>query len=258
MPFLMTSGDDAWQAQATEERADRWRILSRPVLPRSEEGPRRLYNPEVDGDGREVRESNNFDPATLGRHPSRHEVARILGYGPSSDVLSSGGVSVPPPPGALRQPAEGTALELTASDISEFTGVLKVRKGSDGGSIIEGEPTEWLTTAVERLRGRRIHVSRWVTALMQRLAPAVRYQFRVQFGRGARSLARTVFPFAVSPGEPDVFESVSFEDFWPWLLSKYLHSAHWDAARSQWKARESVLFIGTQFSILYTFVYSPA
>ena len=58
----------------------------------------------------------------------------------------------------------------------------------------------------------------------------------MQFGRGTRSLARTVFPFAVSPGEPDVFESVSFEDFWPWLLSEYLHSAHWDAARSQWKA----------------------
>ena len=75
----------------------------------------------------------------------------------------------------MRQPAEGTALELTASDISEFTGVLKVRKGSDGRSIIEGEPTEWLTMAVERLRGRRIHVSRWVTALMLRLAPAVRY-----------------------------------------------------------------------------------
>jgi hypothetical protein len=147
-----------------------------------------------------VRESNNFDPSTLGRHPSRHEVARILGYGPSSDVLSSGGVSVPPPPVALRQPAEGTALELTASDIGELTGVLKVRKGSDGGSIIEGEPTEWLTTAVERLRGRRIHVSRWVTALMPRLVPAVRYRFRVQFGHGVRSLARTVFPFAVSPG----------------------------------------------------------
>jgi len=236
MPFLMTSNDAARQAQATEERADRWRILSRPGRPRSEEGPRRLYDPDVDGDGREVWESNNFDPATLGRRPSRHEVARILGYGPSSDVLSSGGVSIPTPPGTLRQPAEGTALELTASDIGEFTGVLKVRKGSDGGSIIEGEPTEWFTTAVERLRGRRIHVSRWVTALMPRLAPAVRYRFRVQFGRGARSLARTVFPFAVSPGETDVFESVSFEDFWPWLLSEYLHSAHWDAARSQWKA----------------------
>jgi len=237
MPFLMTtSNDTARQAQATEERADRWRILSRSDRPRSEEGPRRLYDPDVDGNGREVRESNNFDPATLGRRPSRHEVARILGYGPPSDVLSSGGVSIRPPPGALRQPAEGTALELTASDIGEFTGVLKVRKGSDGGSIIEGEPTEWLATAVERLRGRRIHVSRWVTALMPRLAPAVRHRFRVQFGRGARSLARTVFPFAVSPGEPDVFESVSFEDFWPWLLSEYLHSAHWDAARSQWKA----------------------
>jgi hypothetical protein len=239
MLFLMTSNDTARQGQATEERADRWRILSRPGRPRSEEGPRRLYDPDVDGDGREVRERNNFDPATLGRRPSRQEVARILGYGPSSDVLSSGGVSIPPTPGALRQPAEGTALDLTASDIGEFTGVLKVRKGSDGGSIIEGEPTEWLTTAVERLRGRRIHVSRWVTALMPRLTPAVRHRFRVQFGRGARSLARTVFPFAVSQGEPDVFESVSFEDFWQWRLSEYLHSAHWDAARSLWKAMSS-------------------
>ncbi len=79
MPFLMTSGDAAQQAQTTEERADRWRILSRPVRPRGEEGPRRLYDPDVDGDGREVRESNNFDPATLGPRPSRHEVARILG-----------------------------------------------------------------------------------------------------------------------------------------------------------------------------------
>ena len=39
MPFLMTSGDAARQAQATEECADRWRILSRPVLLRSEEDP---------------------------------------------------------------------------------------------------------------------------------------------------------------------------------------------------------------------------
>ena len=117
MPFLMTSNDNALQAQATGERAGRWRILSRPGqgASRSEERPRRLYDPDVDGDGREVQESNNFDPATLGRHPSRQEVARILGYGPSSDVLSSGGVSIPPPPGALRQPAEGTALELTAT-----------------------------------------------------------------------------------------------------------------------------------------------
>jgi len=238
MAFLGASNDAARQAQATGERAGRWRLLSRPgpVASRSEERPRRLYDPEADGNGREVQESNNFDPATLGRHPSRQGVARILGYGPPSDVLSSGGVSIPPPPGALRQPAEGTALELTANDIGEFTGVLKVRKGPDGGSIIEGEPTEWLTTAVERLRGRRIHVSRWVTALMPRLAPAVRHRFRAQFGHGAHSLARTVFPFAVSPGEPDVFESVAFEDFWPWLLSEYLQSAHWDAARSQWKA----------------------
>jgi len=117
MPFLRTSNDAARQAQATEERAGRWRFLSRPGqgASRSEERPRRLYDPDVDGDGREVQESNNFDPATLGRHPSRQEVARILGYGPSSDVLSSGGVSIPPPPGALRQPAEGTALELTAT-----------------------------------------------------------------------------------------------------------------------------------------------
>ena len=49
MPFLMTSGDAAQQAQTTEERADRWRILSRPVRPRGEEGPRRLYDPDVDG-----------------------------------------------------------------------------------------------------------------------------------------------------------------------------------------------------------------
>ena len=117
MPFLGISNDATLQAQATGERAGRWRILSRPGqgASRSEERPRRLYDPDADGDGREVRESNNFDPATLGRHPSRQEVARILGYGPSSDVLSSGGVSIPPPPGALRQPAEGTALELTAT-----------------------------------------------------------------------------------------------------------------------------------------------
>jgi hypothetical protein len=241
MTFLGTSSDAARPAQATEERADRWRILSRPGqgTSRSEERPRRLYDPDTDGNGRDVREGNNFDPATLGRHPSRQGVARVLGYGPPSDVLSSDGVSLPPPPGTLRQPAEGTALELTANDIEVFTGVLKVRKGSDGGSIIEGDPTEWLTTAVERLRGRRIHVRRWVTALMPRLAPAVRHRFRAQFGHGAGSLARTVFPFAVSPGEADVFESVAFEDFWPWLLSDYLQFAHWDAARSQWKALSS-------------------
>jgi hypothetical protein len=113
---------------------------------------------------------------------------------------------------------------------------VKVRKGSDGGNIIEGDPTDWLTTAVERLRGRRISTSRWVMSLMPRLGPAVRHLFQMHFGRGTHALARTVFPFAASTDDPDVFESVAFGDFWPWLLSEYLQVAHWDAARNQWKA----------------------
>jgi hypothetical protein len=41
-----------------------------------------------------------------------------------------------------------------------------------------------------------------------------------------------MFPFTAPPAECDVFEAVSFEDFWPWLLGQYLRPAHLNTARS--------------------------
>jgi hypothetical protein len=48
-----------------------------------------------------------------------------------------------------------------------------------------------------------------------------------------------MFPFTAPPTECDVFEAVSFEDFWPWMLSQYLRPAHLNAARSMWQALHS-------------------
>jgi hypothetical protein len=45
-----------------------------------------------------------------------------------------------------------------------------------------------------------------------------------------------MFPFTAPPADCDVFESVSFEDFWPWMLGQYLRQAHLNTARSMWHA----------------------
>jgi len=212
--------------------------------------PRRLYDPEVDGAGHQVRTDNAFDPAAAARGgPSRSGVAAALGYGPASVDPSEGGQSLTRPLIAPRQPTEGTSLSLTDKDIPEFTGVLVVRQAAAGGGmILEGDPTEWLARAYIKLRERRIFPDRWVLALSPRLSPTVRHQFRWHFGpllRGhSQVLAETMFPFTVPPAECDLFEAVSFEDFWPWMLGQYLRPAHLNAARSMWQAmgsRESTL-----------------
>jgi hypothetical protein len=224
-------------------------LLSRQSLPQdaSRAGPpvpRRLYDPEVDGAGQQVRTDNDFDPAAAARGgPTRAGVAAAMGYGPASEDLSegTGTRSLARPSFALRQPTEGTSLSLTDRDVEEFTGVLVVRRAAAGGSmILEGDPTEWLTRAYGKLRERRISPDRWVLALSPRLSPPVRHHFRWHFGpllsRHCQVLAETMFPFTAPPAERDVFEAVPFEDFWPWMLSQYLRPAHLNAARSMWQA----------------------
>jgi hypothetical protein len=148
--------------------------------------PRRLYDPEMDGAGQQVRTDNDFDPAAAARgSPTRAGVAAALGYCPASVDLSAGTGprSLARPSFALRQPTEGTSLSLTDRDVEEFTGVLVVRRAAAGvGMILEGDPTEWLTRAYGKLRERRISPDRWVLALSPRLSPPVRHQFRWHFG----------------------------------------------------------------------------
>ena len=246
---VQTDGTAAGGPRAHGEGARRWTLLSRQSLAQdaSRAGPpvpRRLYDPEVDGAGHQVRTDNDFDPAAAARGgPTRAGVAAALGYGPASEDLSegTGTRSLARPSFALRQPTEGTSISLTDKDVEVFTGVLIVRTAATGGGmILEGDPTEWLTRAYSRLRERRISPDRWVLALSPRLSPAVRHQFRWHFGplllRHDQVLAETMFPFTAPPAESDVLEAVSFEDFWPWLLGQYLRPAHLNAARSMWQA----------------------
>ena len=246
---LAFEGTAAGGPRAHGEVARRWTLLSRQSMQQdaSRAGPpvpRRLYDPEVDGVGRQVRTDNDFDPAAAARGgPTRAGVAAALGYGPASVDLSEGTGTRPlaRPSSALRQPPEGTSISLTDKDVDVFTGVLIVRTAATGGGmILEGDPTEWLTRACSRLRERRISPDRWVLALSPRLSPAVRHQFRWHFGplllRHDQVLAETMFPFTAPPAESDVLEAVSFEDFWPWLLGEYLRPAHLNAARSMWQA----------------------
>jgi len=78
-----------------------------------------------------------------------------------------------------------------------------------------------------------------VLALSSRLSPKVRHQFRVYLGyvvpRRGQVLAETMFPFTAPPDECDIFETVSFDDFWPWMLGPYQQPAHLNAARSMWQ-----------------------
>ena len=45
-----------------------------------------------------------------------------------------------------------------------------------------------------------------------------------------------MLPFTAPLAEHVVFEAVSFEIFWPWILGRYLRPAHPNTARSMWKA----------------------
>jgi hypothetical protein len=235
------------ERRAPGEVARRWTLLTRQSMPQdgscaAPPVPRCLYDPEVDGAGHQVRIDNDFDPAAAARgSPTRAGVASALGYGPESVDLSEGVQSLARPSIALRQPTEGTSISLMDKDVEVFTGVLVVRKAAAGGGmILEGDPTEWLTRAYSKLRERRISPDRWVLTLSPRLSPTVRHQFRWHFGpllpRRDQVLAETMFPFTAPPAECDVFEAVSFEDFWPWMLGQYLRPAHLNAARSMWHA----------------------
>ena len=209
MSFInaQTDGTAAGGPRAHGEGARGWTLLSRQNMQQdaSRAGPpvpRRLYDPEVGGVGRQVRTNTDFDPAAAARGGStRAGVAAALGYGPASVDLSEGARSSARPSFALRQPTEGTSLSLTDRDVEEFTGVLVVRRASASGSmILEGDPTEWLTKAYGKLRERRISPDRWVLTLSPRLSPPVRHHFRWHFGplisRHCQVLAETMFPFS--------------------------------------------------------------
>ena len=106
-------------------RCSRGRVRVVPPTP-APPAQRRLYDPEVDGAGHQVRTDNDFDPAAAARGAlTRAGVAAALGYGPESVDLSEGAQSLTRPPIALRQPTEGTSISLTDKDV--FTGVLVVR-----------------------------------------------------------------------------------------------------------------------------------
>ncbi len=240
------TGGSQEQRRTSGEGQTRWTLLTRQALTGAShaEPPvlRRLYDPEVDGAGHQVRVDNNFDPAAAARGgPTRAGVAAALGYGPESVDLSDGVQSTVRHPTAFRPPTEGTSVSLTDKDVPMFTGSLVVRKAATGGGmVLDGDPTEWLAAVYDKLRERRISPDRWVLALSTRLSPTVRHQFRWHFGplleRRGQALVETVFPFTAPPAERDIFEAVSFEDFWPWMLRQYLRPAHLNAARSMWQA----------------------
>jgi hypothetical protein len=68
----------------------------------------------------------------------------------------------------------------------------------------------------------------------------LRHLFRWHFGpilkRCGQALVEMMLPFTAPLAERVVFEAVSFEVFWPWILGRYLRPAHPNAARSMWKA----------------------
>jgi hypothetical protein len=71
--------------------------------------------------------------------------------------------------------------------------------------------------------------------LSTRLSPTVRHPFQWHFGpileRRGWALVETMFPFTAPLAELVVFEAVSFEAFWPWMLGRYLLQAHLNTAR---------------------------
>jgi hypothetical protein len=72
-------------------------------------------------------------------------------------------------------------------------------------------------------------------ALAGLLSRAVWHTFLFHFGllleRRGRALVETVFPFTAPTAERDIFEAVSFEEFWTWLLRHYLRPVHLNLAR---------------------------
>ena len=218
-----------------------WRLLTRASMQGSVDAPPRdvgrdLYDPESDGDGRQVREGNDFRPGASGGHPSRAGVAAAMGYGPESVEPSEGGLSRRFPTG-MRPPNEGTALSISDKELELFTGIIEIQQDkAGGGCFISGNPIDWLSLAAEKLRERRISPSRWVSALMPRLADSVRQRFRAHFDGEEGALLSTALPFTTPSQAMSTAETVTFEDFWPWLLAEYLRPAHLDVARRAWAA----------------------
>ena len=220
-----------------------WRLLTRASVQGSIDAPprdvdRALYDPESGGNGRQVREGNDFRPGASGGHPSRAGVAAAMGYGPASESVepSEGGLSRRFPSG-MRPPNEGTALSISDKELELFTGIIEIQQDkAGGGCIVSGNPIDWLSLAAEKLRERRISPSRWVSALMPRLADSVRQRFRAHFDGEEGALLSTALPFTTPSQAVSTAEAVTFEDFWPWLLAEYLRPAHLDVARRAWAA----------------------
>jgi hypothetical protein len=218
-----------------------WRLLTRASVQGSVDAlpggvGRALYDPESDGNGRQVREGNDFRPGASGGHPSRAGVAAAMGYGPESIEPSEGGLSRRFPTG-MRPPNEGTALSISDKELELFTGIIEIQQDrAGGGCVISGNPIDWLSLAAERLRERRISPAKWVAAVMPRLADSVRQRFRAHFDGEEGALLSTALPFTTPSQAMSTAEAVTWEDFWPWLLAEYLRPAHLDAARRAWAA----------------------
>jgi hypothetical protein len=90
-----------------------------------------------------------------------------------------------------------------------------VRQAANGGCVIlEGDPTEWLTKAYNKLRECRISSYRWVLTLAGHLSRTVWQVFQFHFGllleRIWWALVEVVFPFTAQATERNFFETVSF------------------------------------------------
>ena len=175
--------------------------------------------------------------ARLGDHhgrPSSAGVRAVMGYGPRSEGSMPSRQLGPAP----REPEQGKSLSIKESELAMFTGEITIAKGVDKALTIEGCPIHWLTEATERLKERRIDPTRWVAAIVNRLAPAVRTRFREHFSDRAEARAWTMIPFAMAQRRTHPADSADWEDFWRWLLRTYLRPAHQDAAHRRWQALE--------------------
>ena len=185
-----------------------------------------------------------MDPQLEGQRLSRARVAEVMGYGPSSAPSDAAPSSRPVATVALRAPEEGKSLSLSDKEITKFTGIVEiVADQTTGVFTISGNPIDWLSIAIDRLRERRIAPSHWVAAVMPQLSDAVRQRFHAAFNSEEDALSATTLPFAYS-NIIETAELVSWEDFWPWLLAEYLRPAHQDAARQMWQgmgSRQSTL-----------------
>jgi hypothetical protein len=125
---------------------------------------------------------------------------------------------------------------------AQSRGLLVVRKAAAGGGmILDGDPAEWLSRVPDKLRERHVSPDQWVLSLSTCLSPTVRHPFWWHFGpileRPWQALVATTFPFTAPLAKQHVvFEAVSFEAFWPWMLGRYLWQAHLHVSRSMWHA----------------------